>query len=442
MCCQRPFSCVITRRGFWPIAVATKLLLVLVVLGALHAPFNLAQFQDAYANWPSSGKADLTSRFATWDVAHYLILSQRGYQAGSHSCAFYPLWPMLLRGATVVTGGRPVLAAMLLANALSLVGLWMLYRLVERHYGAAISRDALILLLACPGALFFSFPYSESLFLVLLMAFFWGLERGRWGWTAVAGFLLPLSRPVGVFVLLPLAWFFWERGWPRWPVLRRAWERFGKATAGLLRRRGTPSAAGSSDAGYQSLPQPGFGETAGGDEGQSGAARLPLGFRPWLLLSAPLLGYALYFGLMYVWTGNALEGFAAQKAYPNSPSIKNMIKVAGFTEALLNIGSLDGMMDGLLDRAFFVVVLLALPRVWRLNRVWFWYVLSAGLVPALTSWFMSYRRYVVVLFPVFIVLARLLAQAKSRWLFWYYVVGLAALQAWAVKQFVNFNWAG
>lgn len=72
-----------------------------------------------------------------------------------------------------------MLAAMLLANALSLVGLGLLYRLMERHCGAALSRDALILLLACPGALFFSFPYSESLYLVLLMGFFWGLERER-----------------------------------------------------------------------------------------------------------------------------------------------------------------------------------------------------------------------------------------------------------------------
>ncbi len=157
---------------------------------------------------------------------------------------------------------------------------------------------------------------------------------------------------------------------------------------------------------------------------------------------APLLGYALYFGLMYVWTGNAFEGFEAQKAYPNSPSIRNMFNVSGFTQALLNIGSLDGMRDGLLDRAFFVLVLLALPAVWQLNRVWFWYVLPAGLVPALTSWFVSYRRYVVVLFPVFIVWALWLERAKSRWLFWYYVGVLAAMQTWAVKQFVNFHWAG
>ena len=72
------------------------------------------------------------------------------------------------------------------------------------------------------------------------------------------------------------------------------------------------------------------------------------------------------------------------------------------------------MMDGLLDRAFLVLVRLTLPVVWRLNRVWFWYVLRAGLVRPLTRWFMSHRRYVGVLFPVFLVLAQWLGRARNR----------------------------
>ena len=430
----------------WQILLAAKLAMALVVVASLFlTDLNVHQFQAVFARWPDSDTPTWASRFATWDVAHYLRLSQEGYQANSPSCAFYPLWPMVLRVGSVLTGDRPVLAAMLLANALSLVGLYMLYRLVERHCGARTARDTLILVLACPGALFFSFPYSESMFLVLLMTFFWALERARWAWAAVAGFLLPLSRPVGVFVLLPLAWFLWERGWPRWPALRRVLERLARAVAVLPWRRPRNlaeaphrNAASSNPAAGRSVDT----ALAGGAAGRDGADTQPGGFMPWLLLAAPLLGYGLYFGLMYAWTGNPFEGFAAQKAYPNSPSIKNMINVSGFTQALLNIGSLAGMMDGFLDRAFFVLLLLTLPAVWRLNRVWFWYVLAAGLVPALTSWFMSYRRYVMVLFPVFVVVAQWLGRTGKRWVFWYYVILLAAIQAWAVKEFMSFNWAG
>ena len=161
----------------------------------------------------------------------------------------------------------------------------------------------------------------------------------------------------------------------------------------------------------------------------------------WLLLLAPLAGYAAYFGLMHLNTGNAFEGFDAQKAYPYSPSIKNMFNFAGLSEAFLNARSFDGMMDSLLDRALFVLLVLLLPLVWRLNRTWFFYTAAAGVVPALTSWFMSYRRYFLVCFPAFVILAQLSTKTR-RWVFWYYVALLAALQVWGLKQFLTFNWAG
>lgn len=414
------------RIGFWPGLLSLKGLLLLAAIALGQGGFDAPHSTLIFGIWSESNVTELSSRLTPWDIAHYLRLSQDGYEVGSPSCAFYPLWPAAIRLATVVTGNRPVLAAVLLANALSLVGLWLLYRLVERRCGAAVSRDSLILLLAFPGALFFSFPYTESLYLVLLMLFFWSLELRRWWWVAVAGFLLPLARPVGVFIVLPLAWFLFEQ-WRN----ARSHEMLGSDShvERLNRGRRRESAPASSGFRWSGLP--------------SAATRLTgmIAQWHWLLLFCPLLGYATYFGTMYLWTGNALEGFEAQRSYPNSPSIRNMFNVAGFANAFANIHTVDGMMDAALDRGFFVLFLALLPAVWKVNRTWFWYTLPTGLIPAMTSYFMSYRRYLIILFPVFIALAQLLAKGP-RWMFWYYVVLLAAMQAWAVVQFVNFNWAG
>ncbi|HEV2394421.1 MAG TPA: hypothetical protein VG146_18885 [Verrucomicrobiae bacterium] len=378
----------------WRVVLAAKLLLALAAAGGLFGTLDQGTFRSALANWPPGGKATLSSRFASWDAAHYLRLSKDGYTAGSMSCAFYPLWPMVLRPATAVAGNSPLMAAMVLANALSLIGLCLFYRLVERRYGPGVGRDSLILMLAFPGALFFSFPYSESFYFVLVMAFFWGLELRQPALTGLAGFLLPLARPVGVFVLLPLAWRLYE------------------------------------ERGRQNQLQP------------SECKPTNRSLMAWLLLACPLLGYAAYFGLMRLWTGNALEGFDAQRSYPNSPSIQNLFNYAGFFRALSNVQTLGGMMHSMLDRFFFVLFLALLPLIYRLDKTWFFYVLPAGLVPALSSWFMSYRRYIVVLFPLFVVLAQLLARTRQRWIFWYYVALLALLQVWAVRQFVSFDWAG
>lgn len=203
--CPDESSVLRSNRSVIRVLLLAKLVLVLIVCFSSLAAFDVRQFRDAYASWPGEGVLTMESYFATWDGAHYLRLSEFGYKAGSYSCAFYPLWPGTIRAGAAAMGGRPLLASMVLANALSVLGFWLFYRLVERHWGAMIGRDALILMLAFPGALFFSFPYSESLYFVVLMIFFWGLELERWSWTALSGFLLSLARPLGVFVVLPLA---------------------------------------------------------------------------------------------------------------------------------------------------------------------------------------------------------------------------------------------
>jgi hypothetical protein len=383
----------------WGIILSAKALMVLAILIGLGCDFYVEQFRSAYAHWPETVTPTLGSRFSTWDCAHYLRLSQGGYEAGSSSCAFYPLWPALIRQTGLLAGGQPLLASLLVANGLSVLAFWLFYGLVKRHWGEAIGRDALILLLVFPGALFFSFPYTESPYAVLVLLCLWGLDLKQYRWSAVTSFLLPLARPVGLFIALPLAWHLYEQ--------RRAVAEDPHAVS----------------------------------EG-SLSANSRLSNWHWFLLLCPLLGYAAYFGIMYLWTGNAVEGFVAQKAYPNSPSIKNMFNLGGFFHALTNVQTLDGMMDSALDRAFFLLFLLLLPLLYRLDKTWFWYALPAGLVPAMTSWFVSYRRYTIVLFPVFIVLAQLLAKSKSRWVFWYYVILMAGLQVWAVSQFINFRWAG
>jgi len=363
----------------WKLALISKGGMALAVAAALFFPFDLEQFAAAYVRWPRSGSPTLCSRFACWDGAHYALLSQKGYEPGSPSCAFYPLWPGSIRAMRFLSPGSPLIAGLLLANALSLVALWLFYRLVEPHCGGEIAKDALILLLASPGALFLSFPYTESLYLAIMLVFLLGLERHRYFWPCLMAFLAPLAKAIGVFLVLPLAWHLFEQ-------------------------------------------------------------RKPL--RYWFLLLAPVLGYATYFGLMFAWTGNAFEGFDAQKGYLNSPSIGNMFDWHGFSSAFMDAHSLDGMTNSALDRGFFILFLVLLPLIWRLNKTWFLCSLPAGLMPALASYFISYRRYITICFPVFIILAQLLARTKSRWLFWYYAALLAALQVWAVKQFMCFKWAG
>lgn len=162
----------------------------------------------------------------------------------------------------------------------------------------------------------------------------------------------------------------------------------------------------------------------------------------WVALAAPLAGYGLYFLVMFLWTGDAWAGFEAQRLFPAAPRIQMLVDFPAVVRAFLNLGSWDGMEDAVWDRALFVLFLAGLPLIWRVNRTWFWYALPMGLVPALTSSFMSFRRYLLVVVPLFFVGARWLVLVKGRGWFWYYVAVLGALQLWAVRQFVRWQWAG
>ena len=165
-------------------------------------------FERVHQHWPRQGGPVFATHFATWDTAHYLYLSEVGYSAGVPSCAFYPLWPLLIRAFAVCTGGNHLVSGLILANLFSLAGWWLFYFLVCKRFGARAATFGLLFLLVFPGSLFFQFPYSESLFFLLLMLLWLGLETDCSFVLLGSAFLLPMTRAIGVFCLVPIAWHF------------------------------------------------------------------------------------------------------------------------------------------------------------------------------------------------------------------------------------------
>src|SRR5215470_14472493 len=87
-----------TRKKLLLIVLCIKLVSLLLVLCAVKffPSFNFTEYQNDI-HWPRTGPPTLATHFATWDGAHYLFLSEVGYQTDSPSCAFYPLWPWFIR---------------------------------------------------------------------------------------------------------------------------------------------------------------------------------------------------------------------------------------------------------------------------------------------------------------------------------------------------------
>jgi hypothetical protein len=178
---------------------------------ALYGDLDESKFRSAGQRWPRQGDPVFWSHLTTWDGAHYLYLSEVGYGSGVPSCAFYPLWPMAMRGVALATGLSHPLVGMILANVFSVLSFWIFFRVMRRRFGERTTRWSLAFLWFFPGGVFYRFVYTEPMFFLLVMMLVEGLDTGRRWMIGVAAFLLPMARAVGVFAVMPMSWAIWCR---------------------------------------------------------------------------------------------------------------------------------------------------------------------------------------------------------------------------------------
>jgi hypothetical protein len=149
-----------------------------------------------------------TDIWARWDSAFFLRIAEHGYDKAS--AAFYPLYPGLVAGVGRVFGGHYVVAGIVVSLASALGAFLLLHRLAEERLGVDGARRTVLYLAVFPMALFLQAVYSESLYLLLVLAAFLLAERGRFAPAGVAAGLAILTRATGVALLPALALLAWR----------------------------------------------------------------------------------------------------------------------------------------------------------------------------------------------------------------------------------------
>ena len=171
---------------------------------------------------------------ARWDSVWYLRIADSGYggnaslrsghrpllaQDSAPRAAFFPLYPLLVRGVGTAFGGSHgalLVAAYLVSLAAFLAALVLLHRLAELELGRRFARPVLLLLAVFPAAVYFGAPYSESLFLLLAVGAFYAARTDRWAWAGICAGLASGTRSAGLLLLLPLALIWWGSRPRRW----------------------------------------------------------------------------------------------------------------------------------------------------------------------------------------------------------------------------------
>jgi hypothetical protein len=145
----------------------------------------------------------LVSPLARWDSVWYLAIAQGGYDHDPPRTAFFPVYPLLMRGLGVVI--RSDLIAGVVVSLVSFgIALVLLYRLVALELDSERARITVMLIAFCPMAYFFSAVYSESLFLALSVGCIYQARAGRWAVAGLLGGVAAASRNSGVMLFVPV----------------------------------------------------------------------------------------------------------------------------------------------------------------------------------------------------------------------------------------------
>ncbi len=148
-----------------------------------------------------------------WDGRWYRMVARGGYlllPGRQSDPAFFPLYPIMLRGLHAVGVGWGV-AGPLLSNLALLLGLWLFYALTREIFSESLARRATTYLAVFPLGYVFSMAYPESVVLVFLLAAPLAALRRHWWLAAFCAAAAALARPEGLFLALPLADIAWRQ---------------------------------------------------------------------------------------------------------------------------------------------------------------------------------------------------------------------------------------
>jgi Mannosyltransferase (PIG-V) len=392
-----------------------KILLLAILVVALRIAPDLdgANFAQMSRRHPPAGPPVFATHFATWDTAHYIHLAEAGFRHDDPSCAFYPLWPAVIRLGSLFTGGNLVVSACVFANLLAVAGQLLFWCNVRDLRGGAAASWALLFLLLFPGSVFYHAGYSEPLFFALLMVLWRGLSISKPAWIFTSALLLPWTRAVGVFAVVPLGA----------SALATVVAHRCCSPKGLLERVAN------------------FGA--------------PLKVTPATVLTmvaTPVFGWGLYLAFMGCSTGDPFEGFHAQRHW-GVHSIGNLVNLPRFVVRYFQPSEWHAFAGSTVDRAAFGLLLSLSPLILRTDRRFIPWVYMLAIVPAMSGSFTSFIRYESTVFPLFAALGAVFAsdskvhspgiRAPGRpWTGLLLAGAFAGGHAVLLWRLANYRWAG
>lgn len=180
----------------WRIAIT-----LVAILSIKFVPLSgINFFGGKYINYVTN---PLFWGWANFDGEHYVSIAMFGYK--NLQQAFFPAYPYLAKLVSNLIGSNLesfVWSGILISNALFFASLVLLWKVIRLDFSEKIAKIATILLLTFPTSFYFGAVYTESLFLFSSLLTYYLYREKKYFFAGVVGILMTSTRIYGIFVLL------------------------------------------------------------------------------------------------------------------------------------------------------------------------------------------------------------------------------------------------
>lgn len=369
------------RRSLGLSADERALVATVLIVKALLLVFGALVYQIVTAE-PLTGAWDYLEIWNRWDGPHYLEIARRGYQASGEDrllLVFFPLYPWMIRTFAMVLRNTLV-SALAVSTVASLAAAVELYRLAALDHSARLARAAVWFLFIFPTSYFLHTDYTESLFLALILGAFLAARGDHWMAAGALGMLAGLTHANGALLFPALG--------------AEALSRFWRERRFEIR---------------------------------------------WLWIGLIPLAPLIYLLINYLLTGEPLAFMRIESEHWVHVAVPPWRGLAENLNVALTYGPYEAQVIGVQVLFFIGIALVAtLFCAWMLPLSYTVWMAANWLLFASQSWDISTPRYVLAMFPMFILIARLARERDWN----------TAITAWSLlwlgtlaSQFVAGHWA-
>ncbi|MBN2536619.1 MAG: glycosyltransferase family 39 protein [Spirochaetales bacterium] len=301
--------------------------------------------------WRNSYPGSVGGIWYIYDACHYINIVRWFYGTSEEQrvlIVFFPLYPLLIKLFSFVLIDH-VLSALVISNIAYAVAALYLFKIVNLDFSRKTAIRAVMYFSVFPTAYFLHAAYTEALFLALVISCFYYARQNRWLIAGILGALVSATRLTGIIIILALLLeYFHQRQWKLKDIkINIIW-----------------------------------------------ITLVPLGFCSYLIINYTIFGHPFQFLILQneVWHKNL------------------SLPILGFFNAIGSLGWKEPSQIITSALAELVVTLFALGliiwMIFKYRPLYVTYSWLTWLVVTSNSYWLSQPRYMLAIFPVFIIMAK------------------------------------